>query len=430
MNRRTCLFALAATALSTGLALAQSASDKPVTISYYNYNLASAGLGADATKKLLAEFAAAYPNIKVEAVGVPSSDVTTRIQADIGAGRGPDLAQMVFGDMDFIVHNLGAKPLEEIIPQAELTAHFEGISPNGLKLGVFDGKTYGLAYTFSTPVLFYNADLFKAAGLDPNSPPKTWADVKTAAQAIVTKTGTPGFTAGIFGPSAGDWLFQGVIRSNGGGVLSADRKRLTFASPESVEAVAVLHDLATSGLMTNLAINSAVEAMSSGHMGMYLQTSAVQNALLKGAKGNFDLRAAPMPRFGDKPVRPNNSGSALVILSSNPAKQRAAWELMKFMTSKHAYTVITSEIGYLPLRTDIVKDPAYLAGWVAEHPLVQPNLDQLAVLEPWESMPGPNYRQIVKTMMDAAEQAVFGDGDPGKVLLQAQQTAQAMMPRP
>ena len=68
-------------------------------------------------------------------------------------------------------------------------------------------------------------------------------------------------------------------------------------------------------------------------------------------------RAAPMPSFGDKPTRPTNSGSALVVLTHDPVKQRAAWELMKFLTSKHGYTIITSKIGYLPLRTDIVDDP-------------------------------------------------------------------------
>src|SRR5690606_31764888 len=104
------------------------------------------------------------------------------------------------------------------------------------------------------------------------------------------------------------------------------------------------------------------------------------------------------------------------------------WELMKFMTSKEAYTVITSEIGYLPLRTDIVDDPQYLGEWVARHPLVQPNLAQLEMLEPWVAFPGPNYRQISKIMMEGAEMAVFGGMDPARAMQAAQDTAQTMMP--
>jgi multiple sugar transport system substrate-binding protein len=434
MNRKIFLASAAALVLA-GVAMpafAQSIPatvDQPVTISYYNYNLASAGNGAEATKKMIANFEAANPNIMVEGIGASSADITSRIQADVAAGRIPDVVQMVFSDLDFTVDNLGAVALEDIVPADELKAHFEGIAPNGLQLGVVNGKTYGLAYTFSTPVLFYNADLFKQADLDPENPPKTWAEVKTAAMAIAEKTDAEGIATGIFGPSAGDWLFQGVLRSNNGPLMSEDRKSLDFANPASVEAVAMLRDLYDSGAYTNVEIQAAMEGMASGKIGMYLQTSAIQGFLVKGAERKFDLRATTMPRFGEKPQRPNNSGSALVILSRDPVKQRAAWELMKAMTSKEAYTVITSQIGYLPLRIDIVDDPKYLGEWVKKHPLIKPNLEQLAILERWESFPGPNYRQIQKMMMEGAELAVFGGVEPAEAMQAAQDNAQPLMPK-
>lgn len=434
MNRKTFLASAAALVLAGAAvpAFAQAIPatvDQPVGITYYNYNLASAGNGAEATKKMIADFEAANPNVKVEGIGASPADITSRIQADVAAGRIPDVVQMVFSDLNFTVDNLGAVALEDIVPADELKAHFEGIAANGLQLGVVNGKTYGLAYTFSTPVLFYNADLFKQAGLDPENPPKTWAEVKTAALAIAEKTDAEGIATGIFGPSAGDWLFQGVLRSNNGPLMSADRKTLDFANPASVEAVAMLRDLYDSGAYTNVEIQAAMEGMASGKIGMYLQTSAIQGFLVKGAEGKFDLRATTMPRFGEKPQRPNNSGSALVILSRDPVKQRAAWELMKAMTSKEAYTVITSQIGYLPLRTDIVDDPKYLGDWVKKHPLIKPNLEQLAILERWESFPGPNYRQIQKMMMEGAELAVFGGMEPAEAMRAAQDNAQALMPK-
>lgn len=418
-------------ALSTAVpVLAQTMApsiDQPVTITFYNYNLATAGLGAEATQKLIDEFMAANPNVTVEGVPYASAD-GSRIQADLAAGQPVDVVQTVFSDLDFSVHNFGAQALEDIAPAEEITAHLEGMHPNGTNLGVLDGKTYGLAYTFSTPVLFYNADLFREAGLDPDSPPKTWADIKTAALAIEEKTDAEGFTGGIMGPGAVDWLLQGVVRSNNGEVISRDRKTLKFAEPEAVEAVAMLRDLYDAGVYENYDFAGAVDGMASGNLGMYLQTSALQGSLVAGAEGNYELRSSAMPQFGDKPTRPNNSGSALTIHTTDPLKQRAAWELMKFLTSEHGYTIITSEIGYLPLRPAIVNDPKYLAGWVAEHPLVAPNLEQLDRLEPWDPMPGPNYRQIVKTMMDAVEMSVFGGADVEATLADAQANAQALMP--
>ncbi len=102
--------------------------------------------------------------------------------------------------------------------------------------------------------------------------------------------------------------------------------------------------------------------------------------------------------------------------------------MMKFLTSEYGYTIITSQIGYLPLRPAIVDDPKYLKDWIAEHPLVAPNLEQLDRLEPWDPMPGPNYRQIGKTMMDAVEMAIFGGADVEATLLDAQANAQALIP--
>ncbi|UXN72329.1 extracellular solute-binding protein [Devosia sp. A8/3-2] len=209
MLRTTILAGLLA--LSTAVpVLAQTMApsvDQPVTITFYNYNLATAGLGAEATQKLINEFMAANPNVTVTGVPYSSAD-GSRIRADLAAGLPVDVVQTVFSDLDFSVTNFGARALEDIVPAREIAAHLQGMHPNGTKLGVLNGKTYGLAYTFSTPVLFYNADLFRAASLDPDNPPKTRADVKLAALAIEDKTDAEGFTAGITGPGAVDWLFQ------------------------------------------------------------------------------------------------------------------------------------------------------------------------------------------------------------------------------
>jgi multiple sugar transport system substrate-binding protein len=400
--------------------------DQPVSITFYNYNLASAGVGAEATKQLIAEFMAATPTVKVEGVPAPSDQIMARLQADVVAGRAPDVAQVVFSDLEFAVQNLGAQPLETLAGR-EWATHIVGMHPRGIDLGKLGGKTYGLPYVFSTPVLFYNADLFKAAGLDATRAPRTWDEVKSAALAIKQKTGKMGFYPGVFG--AFDWMFQGIVLSNGGRVMSEDRKRLTFAEPEAVGAVRMLRDLVDSGAMPSITSAEALEAVAGGNLGMYLQTSALQNYLIGASKGKWTLGAAQMPAFRGKIARPTNSGSALVILSKDPVKQRAAWELMKFLTSKRGYTIITSRIGYLPLRTEIVKDPAYLQPWVAQNPLILPNLAQLDRLSPWVPLPGANYRQISKIMMDALEAAVLGKGDVEATLRAAQERASALMPK-
>lgn len=424
----------AATLLALALSPAQAQQmapsvKEPVTIRFANYNLGTAGLGREATIEMIEAFQKANPTVKVEGVAVSSAEVMSRLQADMVAGQAPEVAQVIFSDLEYVRTNLGARALEDIVPADELKAHFSGMFPNGLELGRLGGKTYGLAYVFSTPVLFYNADLFRAAGLNPDTPPRTWAEVRNAAITINKATGKPGLLTGIFGPSAYDWLFQGVIRSNGGRVLSEDRKTLLFAEPAAIEAVQTLRSIAEAGVMPNNPSAANVEAMSSGNAGMFLNTSAVQGSLLRGSSGRFELRAAPMPAFDGKPVKPTNSGSALVILTRDPVKQRAAWELMKHLTSDYGYTIITSKIGYLPLRQKAIESEDFLAPWIRKNPIVVPNLGQLKDLEPWVPHAGPNYRQILATMMNAAEEATFGKGDVAATMKAAQQRAQALMPR-
>jgi ABC-type sugar transport system, periplasmic component len=405
---------------------ASSSSDEKVTIKFYSYNLATAGQ-KDGTQKLIDEFMAENPNITVEGIPVASTDINSKVQADLAAGSPPDVAQLVFDGLDFIANNFGAKPLEDIVPADELAAAFEGFSPNGLKLGQLNGKTYGLPFTFSTPVLFYNASLFEKAGLDPNSPPTTWSEVKEDALAISKASGTTGVHIG--GSVGNDWLVQALIGSNGGKVLSDDRKTIEFGSPEAVGAIQMWQDMVTSGANSKMNDGEAMEAFTQGKLGMILFTSAVQSMFIGAAQaGGWELKAAQMPAFGDKATTPVNSGSALFILSDDKAKQEAAWKFLKFVTSERGYTIITSEIGYLPLRPSIVEDPAYLKDWVEKNPLIKPNLAQLERLQPWVSYPGSNWYQIETILLEAVQKSIQSTNDVATIMQDAQKRAQDLMP--
>lgn len=410
-----------------GAARAEMATNvtKPVKISFYNYNLATAGIGREATLELIAAFEKANPMIKVELIGAPSNEVLSRVQADMVAGLEVDVAQLTFRDLIYAADELGAQPLEDVAGQ-ELSDHAKGFVPAGLALGEVRGKTYGLAYVFSTPVMFINRDLFKQAGLNPDQPPRTWEDVKVAGKTIVEKTGKHGFFPGAYGTTDGTFVYQSIVMSNGGKVR--DGNKLTFADKEQADAVAMLRDLMDAGAHARIDTNAHLDTFQSGNLGMFLYTSAVLNRLESSAKGKFELGLAPMPSFGEKPTAPTNSGSAIFMFSQESVKQRAAWELMKFLTSHEAYTTITTKIGYLPLRPGIVDDERYLKNWIEANPKYRANLEQLERLTPNVAFGGPNYRQVENMMKDAMTEAVFGKGSPRDVLRAAQDQAQALMP--
>lgn len=398
------------------------------TVNIVWYNLAAAGAIKEVYDQLLGEFAAANPNIKVEARGIPAADSAAKVQADVVAGNVPDLLQGVFSDLDFVANELKAPAVEDLVSPAELAEWSGGefpMSVNGLKLAALNGKTYGVPFNLSTQTLYYNANLLTMAGLDPNKPPATWNEVKQYALQIKERTGKEGI---VIPPS--DWMFQAIAGSNGGRVMTEDRRTLTYTQPETVAAAQMWQDLVKSGAHPALSADNTTMAFTSSNLGMTLWTSALQaNFVAAAAKGGWTLHSAKMPAFGGKPTTPVNSGSGLFILSRDRLKQRAAWELMKFLTSARAYTTVTSKIGYLPLRPGIVNDDRYLKPYVQMNPLVQPNLEQLERLRPWVAFPGSNYRQIFDLMTKAEEEVIYGGADAERTLKAAQDRSQSLMPK-
>ncbi|MBN8595419.1 MAG: ABC transporter substrate-binding protein [Anaerolineae bacterium] len=397
--------------------------DQNVTISFYSYNLGSAGIGADGTRQLISEFQALHPNITVDGIGIPATEIVSRTQADLAAGTPPDVAQLIFNDLDFIVNNFNAKPLETIVPPEEWAAHIETFHPRGLPLGQINDQTYGMAFTFSTPVLYINTTILEEAGIDPSTVPTTWDEAEALALQVVENTDKQGIS--IFSPS---WIAQALVMSNGGRMLSEDRATLMFGEAEGQGAMARLQAMVTSGAHIPGGVDT-IQAFLGGQLAMMLNTTAV----LRFAQDTFAqtgqvLNMGKMPSYGDLPTVPVNSGSALFILSNDPVKQRAAWDFIKFVTGDRGYTIITSQIGYLPLRPNIVNDPEFLGPWIEANPLYLPNLEQLESLTPWVSFPGPNYRQIEQIITEAQTAVIFNNADPA-TLMDAQIRAQALMPQ-
>ncbi len=401
---------------------------KPVTIRFENYNLATAGPGRDATLKLIEMFEKDNPLIKVETKATRDQEMFQSIQAQIAAGNPPDIAQLVLREWDQNVENFPLVVLEDspVIGAAALKQHLDAgypYHPKAAALTQRGGKTYGLSYVFSTPTLFYNANLFTQAGLDPNKPPKTWEEVEAAANRIQIIGGKQGLYIACI---TLDWCTQGLMRSNGGRAMSPDRKTIAWASDENIDTFRWWQEMVKNGSHTKLNATEASDAFNAGNLGMMLQTSAAQGGFLRASAGKWDLRATAMPSFGAKAVVPVNSGAGLGIMAKDPAKVKAAWELMKFLTGEEAQQIITVEVGYLPLRVGMVDDAKYLKNW-KERDLIVPNLKQLDTLEPSLSYFGPNALQIRSLFLSSLQKVLYEGANVRDTFGDAQKRAQELV---
>jgi multiple sugar transport system substrate-binding protein len=389
---------------------------KPIKVTFYSYSLAAPTMKAG-MEHLINEFNDTVGKEKgVIVEGVPDPTYQ-QYKADIAAGKQVDVIQHTFPTLDSSKQTLGLKAYEDVFPKQELEQHFKGISPNALELGKIDGKMYGLAFTFSTPIVFINGKLFEEAGLDPNNPPKTWAEVKEDSLKIKKATGKDGFG---LAPDNG-WITDGVILSNGGEVLSKDRKKAEFASKQGVEAIEMWKDLYKNGASAVGSDKDLAGQFMAGNLGMYVSSTALHSGALKAAKaGGWKLYGAALPQFGDKPSVPVNSGSALAVRPDSPEKNAAVWEFVKFATGNEGYKIITSEIGYLPLRTGLADDPKYLKDFVDQNPLYKINLNQLSHIHPVAIWPGEYATESATIYTNAIVKAVSTDADVKKTLTDAQ----------
>jgi multiple sugar transport system substrate-binding protein len=329
------------------------ASNQQITLRWDSYNFGAPGIGGKAIQTIIDEFQAKYPNITIEGHNIPSAAVPmmSAVTTEIAGGNAPDIAQLPLQNVDSVISEMGALPIDQFAPKAEFDETMNHILLPARQLGERNGHLYASPFTFSTPTLFYNADIFSAAGLDPNTPPATWEQVRTYGLQIKDKTDTAPLN--IAGVGLGmTWISQSLLSSNGAGILSPDKKTAIFNQPAAMETYQWWRGLVTEGVHPMLNSADAQSAFLNGNLAMYLNSTALLNAAESAAEGKFTVKTAIEPAFTGKPVHPTNSGSGLFVFTKDPARQYAAWQFLRFAASQRGFTIITSMIGYVPQRDD------------------------------------------------------------------------------
>jgi multiple sugar transport system substrate-binding protein len=423
-----------------------SPSDK-VSITFESYNIAQGGTWAETITTLISKFEALHPNITVTPQAPASltgsnTAYAANLQAELLAGQAPDVAQETFDALDWMATQGVVDPISDLVGQQALDADFAGVNTSAAYPGTWpynkkaqslaneNGKTWGVPYVFSTPVLWYNKSALDAAGITmPDAP--TWDDIDTIGKKLVAAghKSPISITCTVTG---GDWCMHGIIKSDGGSIVSADKKTIQFGDAGSVSAVSKMRKLYDDGVLMNADVTTQITNFSKGQALVQLNTSNSLATYLAASKaGGWTLAATRMPSFAGQTPAPTNSGSALFMVhhaQADPRKQAAAWEFIQFMTGPDAVYDITTKIGYVPLRDTMASDPkGPLAAWYAATPGAQVNVAQLQQLQSWDAYPGNNYAQISKIFADAVQGSIYFGKDPQTTMQQAQQTAQALV---
>ena len=224
MNRT--LVAIAAVAGASALVLtgctAPAEDSGPVTITYTNF-ISNDG-NEDNLQLIVDAFEKENPDITVEVTTLPYGDYGTALQTDLAAGTVSDVFDIEYANYASYQANGVLAPIEVANPDAYRQSLLEAYST--------DGTSYALPSSFSDVVLYYNADLFDAAGLEYPTNDWTWADEKAAAEALTDAA------AGQWGDHQpiSFYEYYKALAQNGGQFLNDDKTAVAFNSPEGIEA--------------------------------------------------------------------------------------------------------------------------------------------------------------------------------------------------
>ncbi|MEV6551605.1 extracellular solute-binding protein [Streptomyces sp. NPDC051597] len=194
-------------------------------------------------KEDVATFNKTYPNVRIVGRSTPGQcEEPARFTAMLKAKSQPDVFYTYFTDLQQVLDNDGAADISAYVTQKSVPA-LADIDPGVLGVLKKDGKLYGLPTSNYRMGLLINRGLFRRAGLDPDKPPATWAEVRTAAKAIAALGGGVHGYGDYSAENTGGWHFTAALYGLGGDVVSADGTKAAFDTDLGRQVVRNLHEM-------------------------------------------------------------------------------------------------------------------------------------------------------------------------------------------
>ena len=291
------------------------------------------------------------------------------------------------------------------------------------------GKTWGVPFQRSTIVLYWNKDLFKEAGLDPDVPPATWAEQVTFAQKLTKLDASGGASQwGIQVPSSGFpyWLFQGFTTQAGTVLMNEEGNRSFYDRAEVVEALTYWVDLSRKHKVHPTGIvewGTTPKDFFEKKAAMIWTTTGNLTNVRNNAKFPFGVAMLPA---GKRRGSPTGGGNFYISRKAPAAQQEAAFKFMRWITSPERAAQWCVDTGYVAVRPDAFETPA-LKKYVTDFPAAAVARDQLqyAVAE----LSTHENQRVTKALNDGLQAALTGTKSPEQAMKDSQAEAERILSR-
>ncbi|MDY0324107.1 MAG: ABC transporter substrate-binding protein [Candidatus Carbobacillus sp.] len=380
---------------------------KPVEIVWWHAMGGELGKAVDA---LVDAFNKSQNDVVVKAVFQGNYDEElNKLKASLGTKNAPTLVQVYEIGSRFMIDSGAIEPMQTWIDRD----HFDisHLEPNILGYYTFDGKLYSMPFNTSNPILYYNKDMFRAAGLDPEKPPRTYEEFTTVAQQL-TKNGVSGASFAIYG-----WFMEQFFAESGAELVNNGNGRDGLATESLLNSEAGVNTLTwwkqmvDNKSMLNLGrkTDDTRQAFGAGKVAMILDSTASLRGIVSGVGDKFEVGTGFLPH--PQAVTDGGvivGGASLWMLKEKSEEEKsAAWQFIKFLTSPEIQAQWHVSTGYFPITTKAY-DVAIVKENMTKYPQFRTAVDQLHATPLNNATKGavmgvfPEARQITERAMEEA----------------------------
>jgi sn-glycerol 3-phosphate transport system substrate-binding protein len=377
-----------------------------------------------------AAFQKQHPEIVVKPVYTGTyQDSLVKAMTAAKAGNAPDVAVLLSTDMFTLIDNDLIEPIDTAATSDADKAWIKSFYPAFMLKSQNGGHTWGVPFQRSTIVQYWNKDAFKAAGLDPDKAPATWDDMVAFGKKL-TKRDAAGQVSqwDLEIPSSGFpyWLFQALTTQNGAILSNESGTKVDYNDAHVIEAAQFFADLGQKFEVTPKGVidwGTTPKDFFEGKTAIMWTTTGNLTNVRQNAKFAFGVAPMPAKLHGGSPT---GGGNIYIFKTNDKAKQAAALEFARFLTTPKMAADWGIATGYVATRPD-AWDTEAMRKYVVGFPAAAVARDQLkdAVAE----LSTHDNQRVTKALNDAL-QAVLTGAKPAKAALDDAQAEATRILRP
>jgi len=343
------------------------------------------------------------------------------------SGKPPAAGILLSTDTFTLADEDAIVPIDNFVKTDEDRAWLKSFFPAFLLNGQFGGKTWGVPFQRSTVVMYWNKDLFKEAGLDPNKPPQNWKELVSMGQKLTKKDANGNVTQwGVQVPSSGFpyWLFQGFSTQNGAILANAEGNQVKYDDPKVVGALQFWVDLSRKyGIHPPGIVEWGTTPRDFMERKAAIIWTTTGNLTNIRSNAKFDFGVAMLPE-GVRRGSPTGGGNFFIFKKASAAEQEGAYKFAKWLTQPARAAKWSIDTGYVAVSPASYDTPE-LKKYAAEFPPALVARDQLpfAVAE----LSTHDNQRVTKALNDGLQAALTGKKTPEQAMKDAQAEANRLL---